>query len=236
MDNIDFTLNKTNLSEQIADTLEQAIIRSKSKSEKLPSEQELSKQFNVSRTVTREAFKVLKGRGLITSRNGEGSYITKPNGNTVSKILNQIISMDNISDDELYNMRIILESAGVRLAAEHITAEEIARLEYTLKEMSQNPLPIERRLVFDSDYHITIAKASRNRLLWMFVEVMTVLLHDYMVKGTPDSNDAQQTLKEHKKVIDALKQRDADKADAAIRVHLNASWRNINVYKKEHGE
>ena len=235
MDNIDFTLNKTNLYEQVADTLEEAIVRSKSKKEKLPSEQELSKQFNVSRTVTREALKVLKERGLITSKNGEGSYITKPKRNTITTALNRLIRMDNISDDELYHIRKILEKASVRLAAEHITAEEIAHLENTMQEMSQNPLPMERRLVFDSDFHITIAKSSRNKLLWIFVEVMIVLLQDYMVKGT-DSSNPQNTLKHHKRIINGLKKRDADKAEIAILAHLNDSWKHINTYKEEHGE
>jgi GntR family transcriptional repressor for pyruvate dehydrogenase complex len=230
MEQIDFTLNKTNLYEQVADSLEQAIIRSGPKAEKLPSEQELSKQFNVSRTVTREALKVLKERGLIKSRNGEGSYITKPNRNTVSSVIKRLIRMDNISDEDLYNMRIILESAGARLAAKNAKPDDIGHLEYTIEQMSaEDPLPTEKRLLLDSDYHITIAKASGNKLLSMFVEVMTVLLRDYIIKGLPHPYDLQKTIKEHKKVVEAIKQEDADKAEAAILNHLNASLKNIKI-------
>ena len=61
------------------------------------------------------------------------------------------------------------------------------------------------------------------------------MLHDYMVKGT-DSSDPHNTLKHHKRIINALKKKDADKAEAAVRAHLNDSWKNIIIYKKEHGE
>jgi DNA-binding FadR family transcriptional regulator len=237
MDNINFTLQKTNLYEQVADNLEQAIIQSGVAIEKLPSEQELSRQFNVSRTVTREALKVLKERGLIKSRNGEGSYITMPERNTVSNAINRLIRMDNISDDDLYNMRIILESASVELAAKNIKPEEIKHLEYTIAQMeAEDPLPTEKRLRLDSDYHITIAKASGNKLLWMFVEVMAALLHDYMIKGLPHPYDLKRTLEEHRKVVDALKTGDAHKAEEAMQEHLNASINNIKIYKIERGE
>jgi GntR family transcriptional repressor for pyruvate dehydrogenase complex len=237
MDYIDFTVNKTSLYEQIADALEQAIIRSSSRSEKLPSEQELSKRFNVSRTVTREALKVLKERGLIQSRNGEGSFITKPGRITVSNAINRLVCMNNISDYELYETRIILESESVRMAAVNVEEEEIKHLESTITEMmAEDPLPTEKRIFLDSDYHVTLAKASGNKLLWIFVDVMTALLHEYMIKGLPRPCDLQNTIKQHQKVLDALKEKDADKAETAIREHLKTSWENIELYKREYGE
>jgi GntR family transcriptional repressor for pyruvate dehydrogenase complex len=231
MDKIDFTLNKVNLYEQIANALEKAIIRSSSKIEKLPSEQELSKRFSVSRTVIREAMKVLKERGLIVSRNGEGSYLSKPNHDTISNAINRMIQIDNISDDDLYNMRIILESAGAKLAAQFAKPEDIEHLEFTIQQMSETPLPTDKRLLFDSDFHITIAKASNNQLLRMFVEVMTILLRDYMIKGLPHPSYIQRTLREHKKIVSAIKSGDVEKAEAAIRDHLIASMENIKEYE-----
>ena len=71
MNNKKFTVKKTNLYEQIADCLENEIIHSEKEIVKLPSEKDLSIQFNVSKTAIREALKVLKERGLIKSKNGE---------------------------------------------------------------------------------------------------------------------------------------------------------------------
>jgi GntR family transcriptional repressor for pyruvate dehydrogenase complex len=228
-------LHKTNLYEQIADNLEQAIIRSKATVKKLPSEQELSRRFKVSRTVTREALKVLKERGLISPRNGEGSFITKPDRDTISSAINRLVRMDDIGDEDLYHMRVILESAGARLAAQNAKPEEIEHLESTIDRMaSVDPLPTEERILLDSDFHITIARAGGNRLLWIFVEVMTGLLHGYMIKGLPHPYDLQKTLGEHKKIAGAIKKGEPAEAEAAIRDHLNASLRNIRIYQKEH--
>jgi GntR family transcriptional repressor for pyruvate dehydrogenase complex len=234
MDTINFNVSKTNLYEQVADSLEKAIISSSTNAEKLPSEDELSRQFKVSRTVTREALKVLKERGLITSRNGEGSFITKPKSDAIYNVINRFVKMESVSDNELYNMRLILECAGVRLAALNITPDEIEHLEKVAEKLCEKGITTEKRLLYDSDYHISIAKASGNHLLWMFVEVMTALLEEYMIKGLPHPEYIKKSIKEHKKVVDSLKKGDPDKAEAAMREHLNATWKNIEIYKKEH--
>jgi len=98
MDNKRYSIKKTNLYEQIADCLEQEIIHSETEIEKLPSEKDLSIQFNVSKTAIREALKVLKERGLITSKNGEGSFVTKPGMSNISDSLNRIVQLGKISD------------------------------------------------------------------------------------------------------------------------------------------
>ena len=75
----DFAVSRVNLYEQIAGRLEEWILAHNFKEqEKLPSEQALAEEFNVSRNVVREALKLLKERGLVDSRNGTGSYVTKP--------------------------------------------------------------------------------------------------------------------------------------------------------------
>ena len=236
VERIDYTVNKANLYEQIADTLEQAIMRSEKKTEKLPSEQDLSKRFEVSRTVIREALKVLKERGLIQSRNGEGSYISKPKTDTVSSAVNRIIMMDQISNDNLHGMRVILETAGSRLAAIHAKPDDIEHMEFTLKQMETKPLSTENRIKYDSDFHVTIARASDNELLRMFVEVMTMVLKDYMIKGFPGGPmSIKKTLAQHAKILEAIKNRNPDDAEEAIRSHLTAARENVNQYEKGHG-
>ncbi|MDR2095839.1 MAG: FadR family transcriptional regulator [Treponema sp.] len=232
MDRIDYAVNKTNLYEQIADTLEQAIIRSNSPLGKLPSEQELAKRFQVSRTVIREALKVLKERGLIQSRNGEGSYISKPNTDTISSAVNRLVRMDNISNDELHSIRMILETQGVRLAAVRIQNDEIDHLGSVLSKMADIELPLRERIRLEMDFHVTIARSSGNSLLGMFVEVMTILLHEYMIKGISGSQGIKKTLAQHRKILEAVKKRDADGAEAALRAHLIASRKGVDQYEE----
>jgi len=232
IETINYTVNKTNLYEQIAGTLEQAIVHSDIKAEKLPSEQELSSRFKVSRTVIREALKVLKERGLIDSRNGGGSYISRPNTDTVSSVLNRIITMDNISNDDLHNVRLILETAGARLAAVNIKPAEIEHLEFILEQMIDESLPLEQRISLDADFHVTIARSSGNELVGMFVEVMTILLNDYMVKGVFGPPGIKRTSAQHRKVVEALRNRNPPAAETAIQEHLTASRKNVGKYEE----
>ncbi|MDR2435158.1 MAG: FadR family transcriptional regulator [Treponema sp.] len=233
MDKINYTVNKINLYEQIADTLEQAIIRQDTRIEKLPSEQELSKRFKVSRTVVREALKILKERGLVQLRNGEGSYISKPNADTVSSAVSRIIQMDNISNDHLHNMRLILETASARLSALHARPKDVKRLEHILEQMREIPLPTDKRIVLDSEFHRTIAYSGGNELLGMFVEVMTLLLKDYMIKGFPNPLSIKNTIMEHNEVLEAIRNRDPDGAEEAIRGHLSAARKNVARYEQK---
>jgi GntR family transcriptional repressor for pyruvate dehydrogenase complex len=230
MDKINYKVNKTNLYEQIADTLEQAIVRSDDSVKKLPSEQELSSRFNVSRTVIREALKVLKERGLIQPRNGEGSYISRPKTDTISSAINRLVRMDNISNEELHGIRVILETAAVRLAAIHAKPEDLEHLENILKQMSIRPLTAGRRIQIDSEFHITIAHASGNKLLEMFVEVMTMLLGEYMIKGFPGPASIKSVIGYHKNILEAVKNRNPEDAEEAMRSHLASARENVKVY------
>jgi GntR family transcriptional repressor for pyruvate dehydrogenase complex len=231
MDKIDYIVSKTNLYEQIADTLEQAIIRSETKTEKLPSEQELSKRFKVSRTVIREALKVLKERGLVQPRNGEGSYISRPKTDTVSSAVNRIIQMDNISNDNLHDMRLILETAGARLAALNASPEEVKHLESILEQMSDESLEWEKRIPLDAEFHIYIARTSRNELLGVFVDIMTLLLKKYMSQGFFGTARIKRTLSQHRKVLEAIKNHKSDEAEKAIYEHLVAARRDVSKYE-----
>jgi len=226
-----YLVKKTNLYEQIADCLEQEIIQSGTEIEKLPSEKDLSIQFNVSKTAIREALKVLKERGLIISKNGEGSFVTKPGMTSISNSLNRIVQMDKISDMDLQELRMILESAGARRAALYADTAEIEKMEEFINIVTEKAMIPEERIDFDSKFHIAIARSGKNPLMGLFVEVMTRQLHDFMLKGAYHL-DIKKTYQQHKKIVDAIREKDPDKAEQAMRNHLEAAWKNVNNYNR----
>lgn len=234
MEGIDYTINRTSLYEQIADNLEQAIVQPDAEvAKKLPSEQKLAKKFGVSRTVIREALKLLKERGLIVLRNGEGSYISKPRPDVVSNAVQRIVQMDNISADEIYNMRIILEVAACRLAARNASEEDLEALHGILSEMETRKLDLPVRIKLDADFHIAIAYAGKNRLLGMFVETMTALLRDFIGKGIRVPGGNEDGLMRHRAVLASLETRDPDVAERAIRDHLDVSRQNVRSVEEK---
>jgi len=245
MNDMDYRLNKTCLYEQVADMLEQSIIDSGSPSlttdgkngddpreKRLPSEQMLAKQFGVSRTVIREALKLLKERGLIDLRTGAGAYLTKPRFNAISNVVNRIILLNNVSDEEVYGMRLILETASCRLAASRADSVSMKNLRGILDDMRNRMNDIPARIQLDADFHIAIAKMSGNILLWKFVETMTVLLRDFIGKGIMLPGSNEDGLIRHAAIFDALESGNPDLAEAAIRDHLDVSRRNVQTVMK----
>lgn len=227
-----FSLERTNLSQQIADHIEQVILSSPTSrmNEKLPGEMKLAKQYNVSRPVVREALKLLQERGLITLKNGVGAIITRPERSTVSDAVNRIMQVDKISNDELTQMRQILELSSIDLAVEKLTDEHIRAMEENIARFSDKALPLKDRVKLDEQFHQLIAQASGNDLLCLFVGVLTSLLRDYMGKGVLTEGGIQDGITRHRQILDAIKARDKQAAHHAMAEHLRVSRLNVQHF------
>ena len=233
MDNKRYLIKKTNLYEQIADCLEHEIIHSKTEMVKLPSEKDLSNQFSVSKTAIREALKVLKERGLVSSKNGEGSFVTKPDMTSISNALNRIVQLEKIDDLDLHELRMILESASIRKAAMHAGTAEINKMMELIDEVSKKVMVPEERIDLDCQFHIIVSKSGKNPILGLFVEVLTHQLRDFMIKGAYQL-DINKNYLEHKRIVEAIKERNPDKAEKAMQNHLKAAWKNVEKYRQSH--
>ena len=221
-----FAVKKTNLYEQIADNLEHEIIYSKNEIVKLPSEKDLSIQYNVSKTAIREALKVLKERGLITSKNGEGSFVTKPDMSSISNSLNRFILLEKINNQELLELRMVLENASARKAAKSANEADIKKLEMIIEKIASDTIPPEERYELDALFHKSIAIIGKNPLIKLFVEIFNQQIRNLSVKGDHHQS-IKKTYTEHKKIIDAIKARDPEKAEQAMQNHLDVVRKNI---------
>jgi GntR family transcriptional repressor for pyruvate dehydrogenase complex len=223
----EFKLQKVNYYEQVADILEQSILNDINALEKLPSENELAKKFSVSRTIIREALKLLKERGLVQMKTGNGSFVTRPQASQVSELLTRFIKLDKISDDDIFNIRSCLESMACRIAVERADDNVLDSIEEIINEMEIHKEELELRVQLDCDFHVAIARASGNALLGVFVESMNELLRKVISIGIqyPGGND--DGIMRHRKILDALRKRDADQAEAMMKDHLQVSWDHV---------
>jgi GntR family transcriptional repressor for pyruvate dehydrogenase complex len=151
----------------------------------------------------------------------------------VTRAVNRLVQLDNISNEDLHGIRVILETAAVRLAAIHAQPEDFEHLEYALKQMEVRPLTAEKRIQADSDFHIAVARAGGNKLLELFVEVMTMLLREYMIKGFPGPASIKPVINYHRKILQAIKNRNPEDAEEAMRSHLASARENVEVYEKK---
>jgi GntR family transcriptional repressor for pyruvate dehydrogenase complex len=222
-------LKRAPLYEQIANTLEEFIINEGVEEMRLPSEFELAQQYQVSRTVIREALKILKERGLVSMRVGDGLYTTRPKY-ALSSVMNRIVRFDHIDDAQIASVRQILEEAACLQALRYADERDFDLLETINQSMEAAKEDYDRRAALDYQFHYTLAKIGKNELLTDIIESIMDILQDYIKRrltSYPSGN--QQGIEEHALIIKTLRQRDSDKAVSLIRNHLKASYRQ---YKK----
>lgn len=228
---MELKLNRANLSEQVADLLEQEIIERHETGSRLPSEQALAERLDVSRTIVREALRTLKERGLIDSKTGSGAYVTRPEAQNLSDTVARIIKLDRIDIPSIYDVREILERAAVLRAVKNATEDELDQMDKTLTDLKDRSLPIEYRRDLDFEFHYLIAKASRNPLLVLLVETMSNIFKEMISSGIFLVGGIDDAIVRHQVIMDALRARDVKAADIGMRDHLRQSLDNANRYE-----
>jgi GntR family transcriptional regulator, transcriptional repressor for pyruvate dehydrogenase complex len=201
--------------------------------EKLPSEAELCRAMGVSRSSVREALKSLAFVGLVRMCTGQGTFVSDGQG----RFLNRIVphgSLNTAKDvKDLTVARIALETELVALCAQRVTDEELDVLANMVGEL-QSALEgeAERFVGLDLDFHLAIAAYSGNKILQQFLEGIRGLLQEAMMRSTQFVGDRVNTVAQHKKILEALKERRPRKARSAMRTHLLTFQRAYLIYLK----
>lgn len=166
---------------------------------------ELAKQVGLSRTPIREALSRLATEGLVAHDATRGVVVAE---------------LDYSMVTELYYMREVLEGTAARLAAQHASEVEISILE-DLCQQYEAAMGDEAALsASNRRFHDTLYRCSHNRYLLNMVTVLHNALS--LLGGTTLANHerAEETLREHREVVAAIKTRDADAAEQALRTHI----------------
>ena len=168
-------------------------------------EYELAEQIGLSRTPIREALSRLETEGLVSHDATRGVVVAE---------------LDYSMVTELYYMREVLEGTAARLVAQHASDVEISILD-DLCHQYEAALGDEAALTASNRrFHDTLYRCSHNRYLLNMVTV----LHDALslLGGTTlsDPERAAETLREHRTVVAAIRARDADAAEQALRTHI----------------
>lgn len=218
--------------EKIADLLEQDIIHDRFDNQKLPSEQELAVTYSASRTVIREALKILGERHLVNSVVGSGAYITKPGVDELSTTINRLISTHDISIIDAIDVRIILESNAAALAAMNATPEEFDEMDKIRLRLGDPNCATEERAELDFMFHTLVCKASHNDMLALITEaigsVVRELININLIAG--EHNPAIVRHISHMRILSALRERNPVAAQSITYDHLYSTKILYNEY------
>lgn len=195
----------------------------------LPPEAGLCASFGVSRTVVREAIKVLEQKGLARARQGQGTTITQPDEWNVLDpvVLEATIRHDDTMRilDDLVEVRVALECDMVRAAAQRMTGTAFDELAVILDELDAQRRHPERYQETDTRFHDCIMRGSGNRLARSIIRV----IHPYARASSrynppADDEDIRQSHLGHVAVYEQLRRRDPDAAAQAMAEHILGTW------------
>lgn len=224
-------LSKIPLYEQVADKLEKSITNEEyPNGGRLPSEQTLCEMYGVSRTIVREALKLLKERGLIETRTGSGAYATKPEAQNISDVVSRIISIDKIDYINVFSVREILENEAAAMAAKNATEEQIQEFDEILSRMKDPDITNEQQASLDFTLHHMIARASGNQILSLLVEAMGGICRGVIERTSQLDGSRKDAYIRHSKIIEAIRRQDGKGAREASREHLEESARRYKNY------
>jgi len=219
--------------EQVIEQIKDMIYRGDLKrGDKLPSERELKENLDVSRASIREAFSALEMIGLIESRPGEGTFIKTDAEDNLLEPLSLVLLLEENVAQELIELRKVLETDCVKLAAERIEEEEVEKLSDLLQKMRERTGFEKESIELDRDFHHTIARAARNRVLFYVMSSIFDAM-DFHIKYTrttlvsrPETMD-QFTL-QHERIVQSISEGDREKAMEHMRNHLDYVEKLIN--------
>ncbi len=192
---------------------------------KLPTEQELSNQMEVSRTVVREAVAALKADGLVKTRQGVGAFVAELSETEHFRVDREKLgSIQNVLD--LLELRIGLETDMAGFAAERASEAHVAAIFSALETIDDLLQRGEDSVEADFQFHLAIAKASRNSYFVDFVRFLGTKTVPSRELVTEEDNSAEYVKKinsEHRAIAEAIAAHDVEAARTAARSHLTGS-------------
>ncbi len=219
-------IQKINVVEQVFDQMQQLLIEGTWRSgDKLPSENELSATFGVSRMTIRQAMQKLKALGLIETRTGSGSYVRELN---LEDSLNELIPLMYIgkpSQVHVFQFREMIESASVRIATPVADAKSLKHLEDLLDKMKKAASEDNGKSFshYDLKFHMVIVKLSGNPMIIKAYDILLNVLKESMY-SVIEKMGYKPALDYHKKILGAMKKRNEDLAEQIMREHIGRNY------------
>jgi GntR family transcriptional repressor for pyruvate dehydrogenase complex len=190
--------------------------------DKLPSEEELKKQFNVSRVPLREALRSLEEMGFVTIRPGVsgGAFVAQMGTKSVSDSLSNMIRLGKIGDSDIWEFRMSNEPSMARLAAERSTEWDIKQMEEMISVRERAIKARKIPVVSNIDFHQAIARATKNPLHILIMDAIGEILLESFKRLHFSLDDHRSIAKFHRRILECIKKRDIQEVGDLIYSHL----------------
>lgn len=225
---------RVTLSEQVASQIADQIAQGRWRPDaKLPSEAKLCEVLQVGRSTLREALKSLAFVGLVQMRPGEGTFVLDNTQLLVDRIRTRGLLKTEKDLQDVGEARLILETELAAMAAERSDAADLEILDRILHEMKLSLDGVGREYAaLDVDFHLAIAKCSKNQLLHELLVPIRSVLQEFIAKSQELPGIKQNAHQHHAKILAALRQRNPERARRAMRAHLQTCEKAFTLLEK----
>lgn len=195
------------LREIVFETLREAIISGQLAPGERLMEVQLAEDMGVSRTPVREAIRKLELEGFVVMVPRKGAYVADMTAKDVA---------------DVFEIRAALESLACGLAAERITEGELDELEKMLHRVADSvgQHDLEALVQADTDFHDMLYRASRNQRLVQIISNLREQIQRFRAISLAAPGRMQQTLEEHKRLVEAVAERDVARAAQLAQEHI----------------
>jgi len=202
-----------------------AFILTRPGGEELPSEAELGERLGVSRTVLREAMKILQAQGLVVLSQGKRARVRPADPQAAIESLDVLLRRSEGSLLHLVEVRRPLEAEIVELAAKRATPDALAEADAAIEEQAAAPT-LDGQIEADLKFHRALAKASGNPVFILLLDALAGLMRASRRKSLSEYGN-RIPVDHHRAILAAIRRRDPAAARAALLGHLALNERHL---------
>jgi GntR family transcriptional regulator, transcriptional repressor for pyruvate dehydrogenase complex len=213
-------IRRNKVYEEVARQLERIILKKLHPGDKLPSERELAESLGVSRSSIRDAIRSLELMGMVEPRQGAGTVVREISADVLMNPLTNVLRHKMELVGEFLDFRKMLEPPLAARAANHASDDELQEMEEILRRQETKLRGGDLAIEEDSEFHYSIAMASGNSVVLKVLDVIMDLLRDTRERSLQLEGRPQKSLAGHRRILTAIKRRDAEAARAAMMRHI----------------
>ena len=219
-------LNRNSLHEELARRLEQLIVSAHwGVGQTLPSEREMAAQCGLSRTVVRDAMRIVAARGLVDVKHGVGAVVTQDGRPAYVELLDLLLRRGNYTHQQLLDAREFLEQSAATATALNATVAEQERIRQSLERYKQAIVTHQQSAQVDTvhaEFHTSLVQATGNPVLIDLISPM-VEISANVSRPLIGHQDQWEDYLYHQAIYDAIASGDAEGSRLAVHRHMELS-------------
>jgi len=194
--------------------------------QRLPAERGLAKQIGVSRSSVRAGLRSLAAMRVLETRHGSGTFVSAGPPTLGSEPLRFLAALHGFGAAEMFEARRMLEVGIAGLAAERAKADDLAAIAEEVAECFASLEDPQAFLVHDIRFHRAVAAASGNPILASVVEMVSAIFYERRRQTADRAHDLRGPAQLHRRIYQAIRARDRERAQAMMNEHLLRSLRS----------